>query len=48
KSAPDTPTVNPVTSETEAITGTGEAGSTVTVKFPDGTTVTGTAHEEGR
>ncbi|REI30555.1 YSIRK signal domain/LPXTG anchor domain surface protein, partial [Staphylococcus felis] len=48
KSAPDTPTVNPVTSETEVITGTGEAGSTVTVTFPDGTTVTGTVDEEGR
>ncbi|MFO3703377.1 Ig-like domain-containing protein, partial [Staphylococcus felis] len=45
KSAPETPTVNPVTSETEAITGTGEAGSTVTVTFPDGTTATGTVDE---
>ncbi|UXR87086.1 Ig-like domain-containing protein [Staphylococcus felis] len=48
KSAPDTPTVDPVTSETEVITGTGEAGSTVTVTFPDGTTATGTVDEEGR
>ncbi|REI21214.1 class A beta-lactamase, partial [Staphylococcus felis] len=42
------PTVDPVTSETEVITGTGEAGSTVTVTFPDGTTVTGTVNGEGR
>ncbi|REI28987.1 YSIRK signal domain/LPXTG anchor domain surface protein, partial [Staphylococcus felis] len=48
KSAPETPTVDPVTSETEVITGTGEAGSTVTVTFPDGTTVTGTVNGEGR
>ncbi|REH95294.1 Ig-like domain-containing protein, partial [Staphylococcus felis] len=48
KSAPDTPTVDPVTSETEVITGTGEAGSTVTVTFPDGTTATGTVNQEGR
>ncbi|REI33073.1 Ig-like domain-containing protein, partial [Staphylococcus felis] len=48
KSAPETPTVNPVTSETEVITGIGEAGSTVTVTFPDGTTATGTVDEEGR
>ncbi|PNZ34892.1 Ig-like domain-containing protein, partial [Staphylococcus felis] len=48
KSAPDTPTVDPVTSETEVITGTGEARSTVTVTFPDGTITTGTVDEEGR
>ncbi|REI01928.1 Ig-like domain-containing protein, partial [Staphylococcus felis] len=48
QTAPEAPTVNPVTSETEVITGTGEAGSTVTVTFPDGTTVTGTVDEEGR
>ncbi|REI08792.1 YSIRK signal domain/LPXTG anchor domain surface protein, partial [Staphylococcus felis] len=48
KSAPEAPTVNPVTSETEVLTGTGEAGSTETVTFPDGTTVTGTVDEEGR
>ncbi|MGM7690825.1 Ig-like domain-containing protein, partial [Staphylococcus felis] len=47
QTAPEAPTVNPVTSETEVITGTGEAGSTVTVTFPDGTTVTGTVDEEG-
>ncbi|REI09020.1 YSIRK signal domain/LPXTG anchor domain surface protein, partial [Staphylococcus felis] len=48
KSAPEGPTVNPVTSETEVITGTGEAGSKVTVTLQDGTTVTGTVDEEGR
>ncbi|REI34656.1 Ig-like domain-containing protein, partial [Staphylococcus felis] len=48
KSAPDTPTVNPVTSETEVLTGTGEVGSTVTVTFPDVTTATGIVDEEGR
>ncbi|REI11609.1 YSIRK signal domain/LPXTG anchor domain surface protein, partial [Staphylococcus felis] len=47
QTAPEAPTVNPVTSETEVITGTGEAGSTVTVTFPDGTTVTGTVDEAG-
>ncbi|WP_406688125.1 Ig-like domain-containing protein, partial [Staphylococcus felis] len=30
------------------MTGTGEAGSTATVTFPDGTTTTGTVHGEGR
>ncbi|REI31107.1 YSIRK signal domain/LPXTG anchor domain surface protein, partial [Staphylococcus felis] len=48
KGAPETPAVQPVTSEKEVITGTGEAGSTVTVTFPDGTTVTGTVNGEGR
>ncbi|MDM8327811.1 Ig-like domain-containing protein, partial [Staphylococcus felis] len=48
QTAPEAPTVNPVTSETEVITGTGEAGSKVTVTFPDGTTVTGTVNEAGR
>ncbi|REI11528.1 Ig-like domain-containing protein, partial [Staphylococcus felis] len=48
QTAPEAPAVNPVTSETEVITGTGEAGSTVTVTFPDGTTATGTVNEEGR
>ena len=45
--APDTPTVNPVTSEDKTITGTAEPGSTVTVTFPDGTTATGIADENG-
>ncbi|REI16905.1 hypothetical protein DOS74_04765, partial [Staphylococcus felis] len=42
QTAPEAPTVNRVTSDTEVITGTGEEGSTVTVTFPDGTTATGT------
>src|SRR5699024_3465853 len=45
--APEAPTVNEVTSEDKTIRGTAEAGSTVTVTFPDGTTVTDTADEEG-
>ncbi|MFO3687999.1 Ig-like domain-containing protein [Staphylococcus felis] len=48
QTAPDAPTVDPVTSKATVITGTGEAGSTVTVTFPDGTTATGTVNEEGR
>ncbi|REI32558.1 Ig-like domain-containing protein, partial [Staphylococcus felis] len=48
QTAPDAPTVDPVTSQATIITGTGEAGSTVTVTFPDGTTATGTVNEEGR
>ncbi|REI06605.1 hypothetical protein DOS79_11050, partial [Staphylococcus felis] len=47
QTSPEAPTVDPVTSKTTVITGTGEAGSTVTVTFPDGTTVTGTVNEEG-
>ncbi|PNZ95661.1 Ig-like domain-containing protein, partial [Staphylococcus nepalensis] len=35
--APKAPTVNEVTSEDKTIRGTAEAGSTVTVTFPDGT-----------
>ncbi|WP_182758993.1 Ig-like domain-containing protein [Staphylococcus pasteuri] len=45
--APTTPTVNPVTSDDTQITGKAEPGSTVTVTFPDGTTATGTADENG-
>ncbi|OEK79965.1 Ig-like domain-containing protein [Staphylococcus equorum] len=45
--APDAPTVNEVTSEGTQVTGTGETGSTITVKFPDGSTVTGTADDQG-
>ncbi|KKI55875.1 Ig-like domain-containing protein [Staphylococcus pasteuri] len=45
--APSVPTVNPVTSEDKTITGTAEPGSTVTVTFPDGTTATGIADENG-
>ncbi|WP_281197427.1 Ig-like domain-containing protein, partial [Staphylococcus felis] len=48
QTAPDAPTVDPVTSKATIITGTGEAGSTVTVTFPDGTTATGTVNGEGR
>ncbi|AVP36287.1 Ig-like domain-containing protein [Staphylococcus felis] len=48
QTSPDAPTVDPVTSKATVITGTGEAGSTVTVTFPDGTTATGTVDEEGR
>ncbi|WP_436879738.1 Ig-like domain-containing protein, partial [Staphylococcus pseudoxylosus] len=38
--APEAPTVNDVTSEDTAVSGTAEPGSTVTVTFPDGTTAT--------
>ncbi|REI27940.1 YSIRK signal domain/LPXTG anchor domain surface protein, partial [Staphylococcus felis] len=48
QTAPEAPTVDPVTSKATVITGTGEAGSTVTVTFPDGTTTTGTVNGEGR
>ncbi|MGW8020134.1 Ig-like domain-containing protein, partial [Staphylococcus shinii] len=45
--APEAPTVNEVTSEDTQVKGTAEPGSEVTVTFPDGTTATGTADEEG-
>ncbi|MGW7903502.1 Ig-like domain-containing protein, partial [Staphylococcus xylosus] len=45
--APETPTVNEVTSEDMTVNGTAEANSTVTVMFPDGTTVTGTTDDQG-
>ncbi|MFQ3727469.1 Ig-like domain-containing protein [Staphylococcus equorum] len=45
--APDTPTVNEVTSEDTQVTGSGEAGSIITVKFPDGSVVTGVADDQG-
>ncbi|MDK9853329.1 Ig-like domain-containing protein, partial [Staphylococcus equorum] len=45
--APAAPAVNEVTSESTQVTGTGETGSTITVKFPDGSTVTGTADDQG-
>ncbi|WP_181898239.1 Ig-like domain-containing protein, partial [Staphylococcus felis] len=48
QTAPDAPTVDRVTSKATVITGTGEAGSKVTVTFPDGTTATGTVNGEGR
>ncbi|MGV3274772.1 Ig-like domain-containing protein, partial [Staphylococcus sp. 11261D007BR] len=45
---PTTPTLNEITSEDTSISGTGEAGSTVTLTFPDGTTATGTVNDEGQ
>ncbi|XVL26332.1 Ig-like domain-containing protein [Staphylococcus equorum] len=36
-----------VTSEDSQVTGTGEVGSTITVKFPDGSVVTGTVNDQG-
>ncbi|UXR68593.1 Ig-like domain-containing protein [Staphylococcus pasteuri] len=45
--APEVPTVNPVTSEDTTITGTAEPNSTVTVTFPDGTTVTAETDADG-
>ncbi|RIM08052.1 cell wall protein, partial [Staphylococcus cohnii] len=45
--APRAPTVSEVTSEGTQVTGTGEAGSTITVKFPDGSVVTGEADDQG-
>jgi len=45
--APSVPSVNPVTSDDKTITGKAEPGSTVTVTFPDGTTATGTADQDG-
>ncbi|WP_411757048.1 Ig-like domain-containing protein, partial [Staphylococcus epidermidis] len=45
--APDSPTVNDVTSDATQVTGQAEPGSTVTVTFPDGTTATGTANDQG-
>ncbi|WP_181896462.1 hypothetical protein [Staphylococcus felis] len=37
-----------MTTKSTVITGTGEAGSTATVTFPDGTTPTGTESEADR
>ncbi|WP_145477032.1 Ig-like domain-containing protein [Staphylococcus warneri] len=45
--APSVPTVNPVTSNDKTITGKAEPGSTVTVTFPDGSTSTGKADQDG-
>ena len=45
--APTVPTVNPVTSNDKTITGKAEPGSTVTVTFPDGSTSTGKADQDG-
>ncbi|WP_414055463.1 Ig-like domain-containing protein [Macrococcus equi] len=44
---PPAPPVNPVTSEDPSITGTGEAGDTIIVTFPDGTTATTTVQPDG-
>nr|WP_269667935.1 Ig-like domain-containing protein [Staphylococcus warneri] len=45
--APEAPTVNPVTSDDTQITGKAEPNSTVTVTFPDGTTASGTTDADG-
>ncbi|MBF0811982.1 YSIRK-type signal peptide-containing protein, partial [Staphylococcus xylosus] len=45
--APEAPTVNEVTSESTTVSGTAEPGSEVIVTFPDGTTATGTADDQG-
>ncbi|MGO1742528.1 MAG: Ig-like domain-containing protein [Staphylococcus equorum] len=45
--APETPTVEELTSEDTQVNGTAEPNSEVTVTFPDGTTATGTTDEEG-
>ncbi|REI19841.1 hypothetical protein DOS76_10310, partial [Staphylococcus felis] len=46
QTSPEAPTADPVTSKTTVITGTGEAGSTVTVTFPEGKK--GKVKKEGR
>ncbi|EEQ79654.1 hypothetical protein STAWA0001_2382, partial [Staphylococcus warneri L37603] len=45
--APEAPTVNPVTSDDTTITGKAEPNSTVTVTFPDGTIASGTTDADG-
>ncbi|MEJ7162656.1 Ig-like domain-containing protein, partial [Staphylococcus epidermidis] len=45
--APEVPTINPVTSEDTTITGHAEPNSTVTVTFPEGKTATGTTDADG-
>ncbi|RIM62199.1 Ig-like domain-containing protein, partial [Staphylococcus xylosus] len=45
--APEAPTVEKVTSEDTQVKGTSEPGSEVTVTFPDGTTATGIADDQG-
>ncbi|MGW7940631.1 Ig-like domain-containing protein, partial [Staphylococcus xylosus] len=47
ETAPAPPTVNGVTSEDTQVTGTAEANSTVTVKFPNGVTVKGESDANG-
>nr|6M3A_A Chain A, Biofilm-associated surface protein [Staphylococcus aureus VET0329R] len=43
----DAPTVNDVTSDATQVTGQAEPNSTVKLTFPDGTTATGTADDQG-
>ena len=45
--APEAPTVNPVTADSTAVTGTAEAGSTVEVTLPNGSTVSAKADQDG-
>ncbi|PNZ80735.1 Ig-like domain-containing protein, partial [Staphylococcus microti] len=45
--APDAPTVNPVKPGDKVVTGKGEPGSTITVKFPDGKEGTATVDKDG-
>ncbi|MCT1927449.1 Ig-like domain-containing protein [Staphylococcus pasteuri] len=45
--APNVPTINPVTSDDTQITGKAEPNSTVTVTFPDGTTASATTDADG-
>ncbi|HHU6750998.1 TPA: Ig-like domain-containing protein [Staphylococcus pseudintermedius] len=45
--APEAPTVNPITIDDTTISGTAESGSTVKVTFPDGSTGEGTTDEAG-
>ena len=44
---PATPTVNPVTAASTAVTGTAEPGSTVEVTLPNGSTVSAKADQDG-
>ena len=44
---PDAPTINEVDTNATEVNGTAEPNSTVTVTFPDGTTTTGTADDQG-
>ncbi|WP_252511918.1 Ig-like domain-containing protein, partial [Acinetobacter nosocomialis] len=45
--APSAPVLDPINA-TNPVTGTAEAGSTVTVSFPDGTTATVVAGPDGK
>ncbi|UXR76085.1 Ig-like domain-containing protein [Staphylococcus sp. IVB6233] len=45
--APDAPTVDPVKAGDKEVTGKGEPGTTITVKFPDGKEGTATVDENG-